>query len=265
MNCWKENTKKLLHCIDYKRGKMSELSKLGIARRAAYELRRKCTEEMRLQPSKVCNIMEVYDSVLYPEYGIGLDMNQDLGTEVLGKTTRNENGDVVILINKSAVNSPQFVFTLAHEIGHAMLHLMPLDKSTDILLETSQREREADTFAEHFLMPDDLVEDTYVDFFGMTYSYPYIGPGNYFINHKRVHIYSILELGICMAQPLTKYFFNISKESLGRKLLKMGLINNIAREDFWHTKNVLNRNFFTPMSTNFSKVLVSDTILVERV
>lgn len=74
--------------------------------------------------------------------------------------------DVIICTN-SSVRLSREIFTLAHEIGHAVLHL---DKTyafsdTDITMGNAtadEKEQEANLFAAYMLMPDDLTRK-YVD------------------------------------------------------------------------------------------------------
>lgn len=224
----------------------------------AYNLRIQCSNELGISPFDSCDIMEIYNQFIYPQYGIELNMDHDLGQEngkmVLGKTTKNKDNTITIWINSLLINDPRLIFTLAHELGHAILHLMKLNLKPTVLC-SSRREYEADVFAEYFLMPDPLVIDAFENILNRK-TIPYLGPSFYdLFNVRRVYITSLYDLATRIARPLTKYFFNVSKESMALKLVNTGLINNIAGEDFWTgtaNNSMLIKNFLPKELTIFS-------------
>ncbi len=79
----------------------------------------------------------------------------------LGFTLRKDH-DTIIFTNSSSRLSRE-IFTLAHEIGHAVLHMDDMqsfidDSITIVGRSTDEKEQEANYFAACLLMPDDEVE-----------------------------------------------------------------------------------------------------------
>ncbi len=195
----------------------------------------------------IIDINEIYDNVIYPEYEFGLYTDMDLGymedteEKVLGKTIPK---DRVILIDKSIApesGDPRYTFTLGHEIGHGLLHA---DKkqlfrcsSKSISMQTDLYEKQANYFAENLLMPDKLLMHRFYQYYELTKSMVYAGNGTYWLGgHSRsreYHVDSLQDYYKVLAKPLTKYFSNISKESLGYKLSKLNIVQNRTDESFY--------------------------------
>ncbi len=207
----------------------------------------------------IVNVMEIYDNVIYPEYEFSLDMSTDLGEyenqKVLGKTMPKEK---IIAIDPSiapATNDPRFPFTMAHEIGHALLHQsenMPLCRTTASTFANKHDplEREANAFAVQLLMPSDLVQHRFQEYYGRR-SYPYVGPRMYWINGEKVYIRSLLHLCLKLAAPLTRYFSNVSKASLAYTLHNIGLIANQKNEKIGPNVLFLPESFLSPDCHDF--------------
>lgn len=191
------------------------------------------------QKDIIVDVMDIYDSVIYPDFDFSLKMDMDLGMhngqKVLGKTIIDER---IILIDQSiapATNDPRFAFTLGHEIGHVVLHQQEnkqLFRSTASTFSNKYDplEREANYFAAQLLMPSDLVLYRFQKHYGMRNPYPYTGRGIYGINGEDIYIRSLFHLCLKLATPLTCYFSNVSKESLGYTLHNNGLIANQTKE-----------------------------------
>ena len=84
----------------------------------------------------------------------------------LGFTLKRDN-DTIIFTNTS-IRLSREIFTLAHEIGHAVLHFESMDaffenNSTVADLDTDEKEQEANYFAACLLMPQEKVEG-FIDF-----------------------------------------------------------------------------------------------------
>lgn len=84
----------------------------------------------------------------------------------LGFTLKRDN-DTIIFTNTS-IRLSREIFTLAHEIGHAVLHFENMDaffenNSTVADLDTDEKEQEANYFAACLLMPQEKVEG-FIDF-----------------------------------------------------------------------------------------------------
>lgn len=192
---------------------------------SAYCLRR-YMQEMGWSRCKdvIINIQDMYDSVLYPEYGIILKTNFDLGEyegrKVLGKSIFNEK---TILIDKSITNknNPEIALIIAHEVAHLLIHteqdtLHPYTAEKTIFNEYFLNEMCADHFARNLIMPSEFVAYRFIQLYGM--QTVYTGPGDYCINQTSVSILSLLDFCQKLAEPLTHYFSNVSKDELGYRL-----------------------------------------------
>ncbi len=243
---------KPMDCIDLKRKKMGEgkVKRNNSTNNSIINLANRCLEQYfeekgyYLPEDKIINIDEIYESVIYPEYEIILSTNYDLGfiedteDKILGKTIPKER---VILIDKSLApesGDPRYTFTLGHEIGHGLLHA---DKkqlfrcsSKSIFKGTNLYEKEANCFSENLLMPRRLVFYRFVQYYKPSKPIIYRGEGEYWLGYsgktKKQNVYSFQDYCGKLARPLTRYFSNISKESLGYRLCNLGLVQSMTKE-----------------------------------
>jgi Zn-dependent peptidase ImmA (M78 family) len=129
-------------------------------------------------------------------------------------------------------------FTLAHELGHAVLHQgqgMHRDRPVDGITQRSGAEREADKFAVCITMPAKLVRKVFNDRFLI---FPFLlTPETEFalfgLNHN-VKLKSIRDLSRHMAKarafnrqnfPSLAEQFNVSVEAMAIRLEELGLVN----------------------------------------
>jgi Zn-dependent peptidase ImmA (M78 family)/transcriptional regulator with XRE-family HTH domain len=79
-----------------------------------------------------------------------------------------ESGGPAVVINVwERIPVERRIFTAAHELGHLLLH--PEDFDVDETAEKSPKEREADEFGSHFLMPDETFSKEWADACGLSY------------------------------------------------------------------------------------------------
>lgn len=74
-----------------------------------------------------------------------------------GLSVAGEEGGPAVVVNVwERITVERWIFTAAHELGHLLLHL----EAYDVVhaSEDKQEEREADVFASHFLMPEDVFQ-----------------------------------------------------------------------------------------------------------
>jgi hypothetical protein len=184
----------------------------------------------------------VYDELIYPKYGISLEVGDDLGYEngekVLGYFDAWTNTIALdrVLADK---NNPYFVkrgFTAWHELGHAVLHggwmrnhvgrcvngrIVTLDSS--ISTETSGKlERQANLFAAHAAMPLWFVDSVLASTFELTRPIRYIGPRTYqlYIHgcRRTCSAKDFRELCIYIAYYIRHRFGGMSVESLSYRV-----------------------------------------------
>lgn len=104
-----------------------------------------------------------------------LYMEHNFNDLVLGHTYKDELG-TSLMVNKK-LQGPRKNFTIAHEIGHLLLHMnAPLPVETASTIETNLNtdrghrsyEREANSFAAHLLLPDKVLECQLLSSFSIT-------------------------------------------------------------------------------------------------
>lgn len=83
-----------------------------------------------------------------------------------GLAVADDDGGPAVVVNKwDRISVERWIFTAVHELGHLLLHLAAFDVSEDA--EDKQQEAEADAFAAHFLMPEDLFNEEYSESRGL--------------------------------------------------------------------------------------------------
>lgn len=243
---------KHLDYIDLKRMKkiVKEKAKWTSSANNIRDLAKRCLEQYmeekgyyRLEDMLI-NIDEIYQNVIYPKYEFELLTNYDLGfitdtdEKILGKTIHKER---VILIDKSIApesRDPRYTFTLGHEMGHVELHpyiKQPFDcSSKSIAMQTNLYEKQANIFSINLLMPENLVRHRFSQYYNPSKPINYIGEREYWFGrpgrNRKYYISSFQDYCKKYARPLTGYFSNISKESLGYRLYGLGLIQNATKE-----------------------------------
>lgn len=129
---------------------MQETRKRDI-RKKADSIRR----NLRTSNFGILNLFKECDSLGYKLIRYPLGENADLGF------TQKKDDDIVIFTN-SSIRLSREIFTLAHEIGHAVLHMQEASSFVDngaTLSDYSDdaKEQEANYFAACLLMPDDEI------------------------------------------------------------------------------------------------------------
>lgn len=80
---------------------------------------------------------------------------------IVGFSTYHERCPLILV--KKQKNIGRQLFTLAHELGHLVMHRSSFIDDDDDLLATRGRERQANLFAGHLLVPDGLLENIEID------------------------------------------------------------------------------------------------------
>lgn len=86
----------------------------------------------------------------------------------LGLSVGPADGGPAIVVNSwERISVERWIFTAAHELGHILMHLDAFDRNRAD--ESADEERQADRFASHFLMPDDVFQDEWGDSAGLSF------------------------------------------------------------------------------------------------
>ena len=109
----------------------------------------------------ICKIKEdapVYDIVsLVENAGVKLCLRDFNFHKTFGLSVNEEDGGPAVIVNDSNdINVERKIFTIAHELGHLILHKSSFDG--EFSEENEAEEKEADTFAAEFLMPEKAFE-----------------------------------------------------------------------------------------------------------
>lgn len=196
-------------------------------------------------PAKLFTICfdHIYEQFLYPEFGIGLDEEQDLGEDdiglkVLGCYDALQNK---IYLDKSFKNRSELLyrkrtFTAWHEVAHAILHGPLLRSHIDAIgdgrIVTNENsispdavevfERQANLFASHVAAPKWFLDYVLQDTFRLNRPIRYIGPCNYMLDVRgacvRLTINSVQELAEAIAYYIRYRFGGLSAQALGYRI-----------------------------------------------
>ena len=93
----------------------------------------------------ICGLLE--------ENGVKLLLLEKQRDSFFGLSVGEDDGGPAVVVNTwDRISVERWIFTAAHELGHLLLH--PAEYRRDATDLPEQTEREADTFASHFLMPE---------------------------------------------------------------------------------------------------------------
>ena len=129
-------------------------------------------KEAAKEVRKIFNIKEdapVYDIVsLIESAGIKLYLHDFNFQKTFGLSVNEEDGGPAIIVNNSNnISVERKIFTIAHELGHLILHKNSFNGK--IAEENSKEEKEADMFAAEFLMPEKAFEKKWEAYKGISW------------------------------------------------------------------------------------------------
>jgi Zn-dependent peptidase ImmA (M78 family)/DNA-binding XRE family transcriptional regulator len=131
------------------RKEIRALSKSNRARGAAALVRRKMDLEKNEVIADICGLLE--------GHGIKVFSPKLASESFFGMSVAESDGGPAIVVNTwERLSVERWIFTAAHELGHLLMHLDAYDVQRSD--EDDGQEREADAFASHFLMPDELFQ-----------------------------------------------------------------------------------------------------------
>jgi Zn-dependent peptidase ImmA (M78 family)/DNA-binding XRE family transcriptional regulator len=140
------------------RKKVEKLPRTDRAKKAASMAR----EHLGLDDSEVirdiCGVLE--------ENGVKVFTPKLASEGFFGLSVAESDGGPAVVVNVwERLSVERWIFTAAHELGHLLLHLDAYDvEQTD---ENDAQEKEADTFASFFLMPEKLFDDEFEEARGL--------------------------------------------------------------------------------------------------
>ena len=185
---------------------------------------------------KIINTKKVLKSLgfsHYSEHSLGVDLRN--GSAEIGGII---NKELKIVLTSEHRGKAVQNFTLAHELGHALLHTdMVLHRDIplhgDKIRSTKEpKERQADLFAVYFLMPKNQVIKVFEELFGASQIrkkqlIPYDQDNRNF--NKDLKYYSLILASLTSFKDMSSRetmakVFNVSKEAMAYRLIKLKLI-----------------------------------------
>ena len=152
-------------------------------------------------------------------YELDTDLEQFDGASFI-----NDSGQNVIIVNKNFSNDRKR-FTIAHELGHIIMHL-----STSFLIpDFRNKEKEADIFASEFLMPKDSIRNMLMNL-KLSDLFPI---KQYWLTSMASIIYRAKDLN-CISSDKYKYFYielsrkGYKKEEPGNVYIDQPIVYNKA-------------------------------------
>jgi len=123
----------------------------GISDRSAFakKMAEKAREWFGLEKDEVINdISGLIESAGIKLHFLNLNIDNFWGFSISDK----KSGEAIIINNNNSISTERKIFTIAHELGHILMHPDSFDDKYD---EIESQEKEADIFAGYFLMPED--------------------------------------------------------------------------------------------------------------
>lgn len=132
--------------------------------RAPAELAKRARDLLKIgaEPIRdICGLLE--------QNGVKVLLLKKKSDAFFGLSVAEKDGGPAVVVNTwERISVERWIFTAAHELGHLLLHLHEYQRQESD--EPKQAEREADTFASHFLMP----EKTFASEWDESYGHPLI-------------------------------------------------------------------------------------------
>jgi len=100
--------------------------------------------------------LEEHGVLVFYAQGYQGSWHWDAESSILGFSLYYDQLPIIVIRNDQA--KTQQAFTLMHELGHLILHRMSSIDSSENFLSPEQREAEANQFAGHLLVPDDMID-----------------------------------------------------------------------------------------------------------
>ena len=118
-------------------------------------------EQIELGPGElirdICGLLE--------DHGVKVYLPHFASEGFFGLSVSAKGGGPAVIVNTwERISVERWIFSAAHELGHLLLHLGAYD--VDQTEESPEQEREADLFASHFLMPNEVFQQEWDEAWG---------------------------------------------------------------------------------------------------
>jgi Zn-dependent peptidase ImmA (M78 family)/transcriptional regulator with XRE-family HTH domain len=198
----------------------------SLASREIPELAGRVRQHFGLNPKEpvhdICGLLE--------SRGIKVLSLEVLSDGFMGLSVAGEDGGPAIVVNTwDRLPVETWIFSAAHELGHLLLHLNAYDVGEE--QEDRQQEREADSFASHFLMPQAAFAKEWQDAEGLHLLDRVLKIKRVFRVSWRTVLYRVAESVPEEQRALVWQRFNLAyRQRKGKSLLKHDEPEGITRE-----------------------------------
>lgn len=135
----------------------------------------------------ICGLLETNGVKVYPKI---LKTDSWFGLSV----SPSDGGPAIVVNVWDRISVERWIFSVAHELGHLLLHLGSYDiKKAE---EETDQEKEADLFAGHFLMPDSGFVNEWEDTYGLNFIDRVMKVKRIFKVSWKTVIYRLQEIGV---------------------------------------------------------------------
>lgn len=160
---WIENFNFLEELLEEKREVADFLLENNFSKTDPVEVAKKTRELFGLSEGEI-----IYDICgLLEKFGVKIKICNFNVTGFYGISIGNKDGGPAIIINTYNSTVERQIFSVAHELGHILMHLGGFDEKINLVEE--EEENQADKFAAHFLMPQDVFEKKWKESAGLSF------------------------------------------------------------------------------------------------
>ena len=150
ISLWIEKYNKLVKKLELNSDFEYKLADIENATNNPIVMAHKAREALELKNDEtvmdICNLIEF-------KAGIKIMAKQFNSDSFFGLSAEDIDGGKVIVVNTwDRISVERRIFSVAHELGHILMHFGNVQN--DLITEDSKEEKEANTFAAHFLMPN---------------------------------------------------------------------------------------------------------------
>ena len=149
ISLWAEKYNKLVNQLNLESSFEYKLADIENTTKDPIIMARKARKALGLKNETVmdiCNLIEF-------KAGIKIMAKQFNSDSFFGLSAEDIYGGKIIVVNTwDRISVERRIFSVAHELGHILMHF--LNVKNDLTSEDKDEEKEANTFASHFLMPD---------------------------------------------------------------------------------------------------------------
>ncbi|MEA3286194.1 MAG: XRE family transcriptional regulator [Candidatus Marinimicrobia bacterium] len=170
----------------------------------------------------VCNLVE--------SKGIKVYERKLNSSEFFGLSVGEKDGGPAIVVNTNdRISVERWIFTVAHELGHLILHQSAYDSAVES--ENDNEELEANIFASHFLVPKEAFQKVWEDYYGMPFVNRVLRVKRIFNVSYKTILYRINE-ELDGKRNIWVMFYAGYKRQFGRSISKHAEPSGIQRKNF---------------------------------